>query len=331
MRTHGANAWRVHAPVGQPPSGLDPQGPAGDALVSLWWVMFWLAAAVFVVVCALLAVALVRRRTLPLERDGLTGERYGGDGNLLVLGGGVVLPVVVVLVLVVLMVTAAREVRVLDGDAEPLVVEVTGHQFWWDVRFPDAGVRTANEIPLPVERPVELHVTSADVIHSFWIPQLGPKIDMTPGERNVLRVQADQPGVFRGLCTEFCGIQHAFMHVVAVAMPADEFDAWLADRVEPPAEPTEALVAEGEGVFETAQCAVCHTVRGTSPHTDLGPDLTHFGSRLTLGAGARPNEREHLAEWIHDPHTIKPGNHMPPSRLTDRDLDALIAYLKSLE
>ena len=313
------------------PSGLAPRGPAGDALVSLWWAMFWLAAAIFIGVCVLLAVSLVRRRDRPLEGDGLAGERYLGGGNLLILGGGVVLPVIVVLVLTVLMVTTGRDVRALAGDADPLVVEVTGHQFWWDVRLPESGVRTANEIPMPVGRTIEVHVTSADVIHSFWVPQLGPKIDLTPGERNVLRLQADEPGVYRGMCTEFCGIQHALMHVIVVAMPADEFDAWVAARVEPPAPPTDALVEQGQGVFQTAQCAVCHTVSGVSPDTDLGPDLTHFGGRLTLGAGARPNERSHLVEWIRDPHTVKQGNHMPASRLSDDDLRALVAYLESLE
>lgn len=322
-------AW-IRASVGEPPSGLSPQGPGGDALAGLWWVMFWLAAAVFVVVCALLAVSLVRRRELALDQDALTGERFAGGGNLLILVGGVAIPIAVTVLLMALTVTTGRDVRALGGSQDALVAEVTGYQFWWDVRYPGAGIRTANEVQIPVGRPVELHVTAADVIHSIWIPQLGPKIDMIPGEQNVLRLQADQPGVYRGLCTEYCGIQHALMHFMVVAVPPGEFDAWVAARADPPAAPAEELALRGRGVFEDAQCVLCHTVRGASPETDLGPDLTHFGSRLTLGAGARPNDPEQLAAWILDPHTIKPGNHMPPSPLAPDELEALIAYLQSL-
>lgn len=321
----------LHAPVGGAPSGLAPQGPSGDALVSLWWIMFWLATVIFVVVVALLAVALVRRRELPLEHDGLSGERYAGGGNLLILVGGVAVPVVVVFVLMLLLVTTGRDVRALDAPEDAVVVELVGHQFWWDVRYPASQVRTANEIVIPVGRPVELQVTSADVIHAFWVPQLGPKIDLTPGEDNTLRLQADEPGVYRGMCTEFCGIQHALMHAMVRAMPPEEFDAWVADRVAGPPEPEEALAQEGRELFETAQCVACHTVDGVSPETDLGPDLTDFGSRLTLGAGVRPNDPEHLAAWIRDPHDVKPGNHMPPSALTDAELEALVAYLETLE
>jgi cytochrome c oxidase subunit II len=317
--------------VGEPPSGLAPFGPAADGLVTLWWIMFWLAIAVFVAVTVLLVLSLVRQRDLPVEQDAFTGEGSVGGSNLLILVGGVVVPAAVILLLMVLMITTGASVRALGNPSSSLVVEVTGHKFWWDVTYPEAGVRTANEIRIPVGEPVEFRVTSADVIHSFWVPGLGGKIDMTPGEENYLRLQADEPGVHRGICTEYCGIQHALMHFIVVAEPADELEQWLAARQEPPAEPAEAVEQQGLEVFETAQCVLCHTVDGVSPHTELGPDLTDFGGRLTLGAGARPNEPDDLAEWILDPHDIKPGNHMPPSRLTDEELDALIAYLESLE
>ena len=322
---------RLLADVAERPSSLTPQGPAAETLAWLWWVMFWLAAAVFVLVAVLLVVSSVRRRDLPLSADRLTGESLAGGGNWLIVGGGVVLPAVVAVVLMVLMVTTGAELRALDNPSQPLVVEVTGHKFWWDVRYPDAGVRTANEIQVPVGRPVEFHVTSADVIHSFWVPQLGGKIDMTPGEENTLRLQADEPGVYRGLCTEYCGIQHAHMHFIVVAVPPDEFDAWLAERAEPPPEPTDALEQQGLEVFEAFQCVYCHTVDGVSPDVDLGPDLTDFGSRLTIGAGMLENEPGNLADWILDPQAIKPGNRMPPTDLTDGELEALIAYLESLE
>lgn len=327
------SAWQARAAVsaGEQPSSLSPHGPAAEALAALWWVMFALACAVLVAVVALLVVSLIRRRDLPLERDTLTGERMAGGGNLLVLGGGVVVPVVVVVVLMVLTVTTGAHVRSLDNPSNALVIEVTGYQFWWDVRYPEVGVRTANEIPIPVGEPVEFRLTSADVIHSFWVPQLAGKIDMTPGEENVLRVRADEAGVYRGLCTEYCGIQHAHMQFMVVALPDDEFDRWLAARTDPPEDPTEPLAQQGQEVFESAQCVFCHTVRNLSPETDLGPDLTHFGSRLTIAAGMMDNEAGNLSDWILDPQAIKPGNHMPPANLTGEELEALIAYLESLE
>jgi cytochrome c oxidase subunit II len=317
--------------AGEQPSSLSPHGPAAEALAALWWVMFALAAAVFVAVVALLVASLVRRRSLPLESDALTGERLAGGGNLLILAGGVALPAVIVVVLMVLTVTTGVGVRSLDNPSDPLVVEVTGYQFWWDVHYPGAGVRTANEILIPVGESVEFHLTSADVIHSFWVPQLAGKIDMTPGEENVLRIQSDEAGVYRGLCTEYCGIQHAHMQFMVVALPAEEFDEWLAARTDPPEDPTGLLAQQGQEVFEAAQCVYCHTVRDLSPDTDLGPDLTHFGSRLTIAAGMLDNEPANLADWILDPQAIKPGNHMPPSNLTGEELEALISYLESLQ
>jgi cytochrome c oxidase subunit II len=317
--------------VAERPSSLTPQGPAAETLTWLWWVMFWLAAAVFVLVVVLLAWSLLGRRDLPLDADRLTGESLAGGSNWLILGGGVALPTVVTVLLMVLMVTSGAELRALGNPSEPLVVEVTGYQFWWDVRYPDAEVRTGNEIQIPAGEPVEFHVTSADVVHSFWVPQLGGKIDMTPGETNTLRLQAHEPGVYRGICTEYCGIQHAHMHFMVVALPPEDFDAWLAARSGPPDEPADALAQQGREVFESAQCVYCHTVDGLSPEVDLGPDLTHFGSRRTIAAGMVPNDPDNLADWILDPQAIKPGNHMPPTDLAAEDLDALIAYLESLE
>jgi cytochrome c oxidase subunit II len=321
----------VLAGVAERPSSLTPQGPAAEALAWLWWVMFWLAAAVFVFVAVVLVLSIVRRRDVPLETDRLAGEPLAGGSNWLIIGGGVILPAAVSVLLMVLMITTGAELRALGNPSQPVVVEVTGYKFWWDVRYPEHGVRTGNEITIPVGEPVEFHVTSADVIHSFWVPQLGGKIDMTPGEENTLRLQADEPGVYRGLCTEYCGIQHAHMHFIVVAVPPEEFDAWLADRAEPPEEPEEALAQEGLEVFEAFQCVYCHTVDGVSPEVDLGPDLTDFGSRLTIGAGMLENEPGNLADWILDPQAIKPGNRMPPTDLTDEELEALIAYLESLE
>lgn len=319
----------------EPPSGLSPEGPAADSLVGLWWLMFGLGMAVFAAVIVIAFMSLRRQRDMPVEDDALTGEGAAGGSNWLVLVGGVAVPVVVTVLLMVLMITTGADVRALDrltGDtSEPLVIEVTGLKWWWDVAYPEAGVRTANEIRIPVGRPVEFRLASADIIHSFWIPQLAGKIDMNPGEVNELRVQADEPGIYRGLCTEYCGVQHAKMHFIVEALPAGEFDEWLADRTEPPDEPTEAVAQDGLEVFENADCIRCHTVEGVSEHTQLGPDLTDFGSRYTLGAGIEPNESDVLAQWLADPHDLKQGVHMPPSPLDDEELEALVEYLESLE
>lgn len=325
----------VALPTVEPPSGLSPEGPAAESLAGVWWLMFWLGLAVFVAVLVVFAVALRRRRQQPLEDDALAGEGGPGDSNWLVLIGGIAVPAVVAVVLMVLMITVGADVRALEGllddPEEPLVVEVTGFKWWWDVEYPEAGVRTANEIRIPAGRPVEFRVTSADIIHSFWVPALGGKIDMNPGEINELRLQADEPGVHRGLCTEYCGLQHAKMQFLVHVLPPEEFDDWLAERQEPPPEPETAAAREGLEIFEGAQCVRCHAVDGVSPHTERGPDLTDFASRETLAAGVEDNDPETLREWILDPHALKKGVHMPGSNFDDDELDALIQYLETLE
>jgi cytochrome c oxidase subunit 2 len=319
----------------EPPSGLSPEGPAAESIAWLWWLMFGLGLAVFVAVLVVFVVALRRRREQPLEEDAVAGEGGPGGANWLVLIGGVAAPAVVGVVLMVLMITVGSDVRaleaLLDDPGEPLVVEVTGYKWWWDVEYPEAGVRTANEIRIPAGRPIEFRVTSADVIHSFWVPELGGKIDMNPGEVNTLRVQADEPGVHRGLCTEYCGLQHAKMHLLVHVLPSEEFDDWLAERQEPPPEPETAAAREGLEIFEGAQCVRCHTVDGVSPYTERGPDLTDFATRDTLAAGVEDNDPETLAQWIVDPHTLKEGVAMPASSFDDEELDALIEYLETLE
>lgn len=312
------------------PSSLDPRSAAAASVTQLWWVMFGLGVAVFVLVVTLTAVALARRREAPVEGDALTGERLLGGGNMLVLAGGVALPVVVVVGLAVAMVNTGAGVRLLGTTPPATVVEVTGWQFWWDVVYPGEGVRVANEIHVPVGEPVDFRIMSGDVIHSWWVPQLGGRMDMSPGEVNEVRVQAEEPGVYRGICTEYCGIQHAHMHFLVVAHPADEFDRWLAERAEPP-DPDDAAVAEGRQVFIDAGCGECHTIEGVSPRNDNYPDLTHLADRRTIAGGMLANTRGNLGGWVLDPQAIKPGNRMPPANLDGDELTALLDYLESLE
>lgn len=313
------------------PSILDPRGPAAADIAVLWWVMFGIGAAVFVGVAALLAVASVRRRTQPVDADALTGEGFVGGSNALVVVGGIAFPAVVVVGLMVATVVTTDRVATVGNPGEPLVVEVTGFQFWFDVRYPDHDIRTANEVHVPVGRPVELRVTSADVIHSFWVPQLGGKIDLTPGYENTLRLVVDEPGEYRGFCTEYCGLQHARMQLLTVAHEPADFDAWLEDRSEPPEAPEEEGAVAGQEVFVGAGCSECHTIEGVSPRNDRYPDLTHLADRRTIAAGALPNNRGTLGGWILDPQGLKPGNHMPPANLTGEQLQDLLDYLETLE
>jgi cytochrome c oxidase subunit 2 len=213
-------------------------------------------------------------------------------------------------------------------------VRVTGEMWWWRVAYLEDGrelIQSANEIHIPADRPVTLELESSDVIHSLWIPQLAGKLDMIPGRRNLLRVQADRPGVYRGQCAEYCGGPHAFMGLMVVAHPPEAFAAWRAAQARPAAAPADPLRVLGAQVFAASGCGVCHTVRGTAANGVAGPDLTHVGSRRSLGAGLLPNNRGTLAGWVANNQALKPANRMPDfDVLSGRELNALAAYLEGL-
>lgn len=199
------------------------------------------------------------------------------------------------------------------------------------MRYPGHNVVTANELHLPVGRPVTVRLTTQDVIHSFWVPELHGKLDMIPNQTNSFWLQADNAGVYKGLCAEFCGVQHAKMTFLVVAQPQAEFDAWLVQQQAAAEVPAEPLAQRGVQLFLVAGCAHCHTVRGIGAAGNLGPDLTHIASRRTLAAGILPNEQAILARWIIDPQHSKPGNLMPPTALAEDELQALVAYLETLD
>jgi cytochrome c oxidase subunit 2 len=323
---------------------LDPQGPVAEAMADLWWLMLGLGVVVFVVFAVLLGVGLFRGRSAA-EDEPPRAPRLFGRWFVV---WGVALPSVLILVVFVATIQAMRAMPS-AASSEALAVEIVGHQWWYEVRYPDEGITTANELHIPVGRPVALELTSADVIHSFWVPALGGKRDMLPDGTNTLILEADEPGEHRSLCAEFCGLQHTNMGLTVVAEPAEQFTAWVADQRRPAVEPTGAIAQRGQEVFVGSECISCHAVRGTaadapgeagvgspgpSPPPGLspvGPDLTHFASRPTLGAATLPNTTENLADWVSDPHTIKPGVEMPATDLTEEELDALLAYLDSLE
>ena len=283
--------------------------------------MFWIATAVFVVVAAMLVKAALNGRG---DQSSDIDKREVSWGEPFVAIAGVLIPV---LILGGVYVFSLRQTDALAEDSEgsETAIEVVGHDWWWEVRYPNGAV-TANEIHIPVGEPVEVELTTADVIHSFWVPRLQVKTDQIPGETTHSWLEADRPGTYRGQCAEFCGLQHANMVFYVIAEPSEEYEAWLANEAEPAA----AIGSEGEQIFLESSCAGCHAVRGTEAEGDLGPDLTHLAARTTL-AGVVENERANLLEFVRDPHDIKPGVTMPPAELSDDELESVIDYLEELD
>jgi cytochrome c oxidase subunit 2 len=278
------------------------------------------AVAVFVFVAGMLLLATIRapRKT---EEEAQHTPRWGEP---FIVVAGVVVSGAILLGFFVF--SLAKQQALADaGRRARLVIDVIGHDWWWEVRYPN-GATSANEIHIPTGERVRLTLETADVIHSFWVPPLGPKIDMVPGMHNKLWLEATRPGVYRGQCAEFCGLQHANMIIRVVADTPADFDAWVARE----AEPAQVAAPAGRQVFENQTCAGCHTSRGTAAAGKVGPDLTHFGRRATLGAGVRPRTDANLERWITDPQSIKPGVGMPPTTLSADQLNALVAFLEGL-
>ena len=304
------------------PLALDPAGPQAAQIGQLTWLLLAVTGSVFALVCAALAAALFG----PAAWKGFLAR------NVTILLAGVALPVAVLTGL--LAYSLAMTSGIADEEAE-MRVRISGEMWWWRVSYLDAAgeerLSDANELHIPVGTRVAVELVSADVIHSFWVPQLGGKEDMIPGRSNVLVLHADRPGTFRGQCAEFCGGPHALMGFVVVAHEADDFAAWQRRRETAPAAPADALAQRGAALFLESGCAACHTVRGTPANGQAGPDLTFVGERATLGSGILPNNRGTLAGWVADSQTIKPGNRMPPyPMLSGIELQALAAYLEQL-
>jgi cytochrome c oxidase subunit 2 len=315
-------------PTAVTPSALDPQGPGAARIAELAWLLFGLGAITYLFVMGLLFWALWSKRPYP-TRSLRPGQKSEGRSHQLIIGGGLIFPAIILTVVFGFTLNSLSSLNRL-GENRRLRIEVIGHQWWWEVKYPNQSFTTANEIHIPAGEPVQIDLTTADVIHSFWVPELHGKLDMIPGRTNTLWLQADGPGQYRGLCAEFCGIQHAKMLFVVVAQPRGEFEAWLAGQQEPAAEPAGETLQQGLALFIGKGCGECHSVRGHAAAGTLGPDLTHFSSRLTLAAGVYPNNRDYLARWVLNPHALKDGNLMPATSLSDEELDLLLAYLESL-
>src|SRR6218665_273985 len=307
---------------GWPPAVLNPAGPYAQPTTLLAWTLLIGGTLVLLIVLAALGVALWGKPQLR--------NWSGGDRAIWI--GGVGFPAVVLTALLVWGLWLTSDLQAVAHKPGEMRVRVTGEMWWWRVAYLDdqgrTVIRDANELHVPAGQSVLLELDSADVIHSFWVPRLSGKMDMIPGRRNLLRIQADKPGTYGGQCAEYCGGPHALMGFVVVAHSPESFARGQAERLAPP----RPARVQGAELFLSSGCAACHSVRGTPANGVAGPDLTHVGARGTLGAGILPNNRGTLAGWIADSQTIKPGNRMPNyKQLSPDELNALAAYMESLK
>jgi cytochrome c oxidase subunit 2 len=316
------------------PSALEPKGTAAERIADLFWLFTGVSGAVWLLVVIGLVIALLRRRSpaqrssaiVPLEprREHITRR---------------VVEILVGITAVILVILTAASYFTGKSLAnlvqkEPLTIQVTGWQWWWDITYenaePSRVVTTANEIHIPVDKPIMLKLAAGDVIHSFWVPELAGKEDLIPGRENYLRIVATKPGIYRGQCAEFCGLQHAHMGLRVIVDTPDKFNAWYDAQLKPANQPATEEARRGRNAFLSRPCVMCHSIRGTTAASRAGPDLTHVASRLYIAAETLPNTRGSLGAWIADPQGVKPGAKMPITDLSADELNAIIAYLEVL-
>ncbi len=307
---------------------LSTHSPQAHNIMLLWWWMLAAATVVFFGAVALLAIAYRRRGSAGLP---FFGEREDvSEGMVLVFG--IAVPVVALVALFgVANVYLIKQTSPPDPRTTAMTIDVIGHQFWWEVRYPGTGAVTANEIHIPVRTRVNVVATTADVIHSFWVPALNRKVDLVPGRKNRVLLYASQAGTYRGQCSQFCGLQHANMAMYVVAEPLPAYQAWLNNMGAPARAPaSSAQAVAGRQVFMTSQCLSCHRIAATPAQGEVGPDLSHLATRRTLASGEILNTPAELAAWIANPQAIKPGSRMPDLGLPRREIGELVAYLESL-
>jgi cytochrome c oxidase subunit II len=319
-------------------SALNPAASESAHIVHLWWIFFSVMLVIFALVAIFLFIAILRNKSRTRDDPRLdvnadpaqaTESRATNVVSALV--------VVTVLILFALLIGDFFTGNAIYATPDPnaLAIKITGHQWWWEVEYQDPQpseiVTTANEIHVPVGKPVKLELQSSDVIHSFWVPNIHGKKDLVPGHPTTTWFTARRTGEFRGQCAEYCGEQHAHMRLVFVSQPAEEFEFWLAAQKQSAPQPRTDSQRRGREVFLSAQCVMCHTIQGTKARATLGPDLTHIAGRKMIAAGELPNTRGYLAGWILNASALKPGVRMPPNQLSSDDLNSLLDYLESLK
>jgi cytochrome c oxidase subunit 2 len=314
---------------------LQTVGPQAGHIVDLWRVFLLLCTLVFaaILVGLILAIRRAPRVDMPVPPDLSTVNQPERRVSRSVTTA-VVLAILGLFVLLAASVFTDRALARLSLK-DAINIDVTAYQWWWKVTYMNGPVsetfETANEIHVPVGKPVVVTLHGGDVIHSLWVPSLAGKRDLIPGRTATMNFQADRPGIYRGQCAEFCGFQHAFMAFEVHADPPAEYEAWRQAQIKPATEPTDPLVKRGQVLFQSIQCAMCHAVQGTRAQAHNAPDLTHVASRRTIAAGTLPNTSANMASWIADPQKHKPGTNMPANPLSGDDLAALVAYMGSLK
>ncbi len=330
--------WSLAAAFAAPGDGslsvtniFAPLSTPAEAVYEAALLVLVICAGIFLVVGGLLAYTIIRFRRRPEDSGREPPQVYGSSQIEL---AWTVVPILIVFVLILVTARTIADVQNAARPADALDVTVVGHQWWWEIRYPQLGIVTANELHVPVgeptkRRPTFLRLESADVAHSFWVPQLAGKTDLIPNRTNRMWIEPKQPGTYLGNCAEYCGTQHARMLLRVIAHPPGEFEQWVATQRQPPVD--DPQMRAGREVFFSTSCVNCHAINGTLARGTFGPDLTHLMSRDTLAAGAAPNTPETLRAWVRDPQTLKEGCLMPNMQLADTELDHLVAYLLSLK
>jgi cytochrome c oxidase subunit 2 len=308
-----------------------PLSTPAQAVYEISLLVLAICAAIFLVVGGLLAYTIIRFRRRPGDAGREPPQVYGSNQIEL---AWTVVPILIVFVLILATARTIYDVQGAIPPADALNVTVVGHQWWWEIRYPKLGIMTANELHVPVSessrrRPTFLRLESADVAHSFWVPQLAGKIDLIPNRENRMWIEPIRPGTYIGNCAEYCGLQHARMLLRVIAHAPADFEQWVAAQQMPPVE--DAEVRAGREVFFATSCINCHAIKATHASGKFGPDLTHLMSRQTLGSGVITNTHENLRAWVRDPQHIKPGALMPNMQLTVDELDQVVAYLLTLK
>jgi cytochrome c oxidase subunit 2 len=319
-------------------NSINPAGPQAQGISRLWWLMFYLCTAVFFIVIAFTVVAIRKHSSSPQQRSldqpvlrpPVASERRKRS----VVVSATALTSLILVVFLIDSFSVGRSMTADLAHKNGISIEITGHQWWWEVRYLDSDASkifsTANEIHIPVGVPVTFILRANDVIHSFWVPNLSGKKDLIPGKVATIWLQADRAGVFRGQCAEYCGLQHAHMALWIVAESQNEFNSWLQNQRQTSATAATDSQRRGQEVFLSAPCVMCHAINGTPAGSNFGPNLTHLASRTMIAAASLTNTREHLQQWVTDSQTVKPGNKMPQNNLPPDDLQALTDYLQNL-
>ena len=321
MTNHGLHPFLA---IGGVLRVFEPDSPQARAIFDLGIVCSIILGLIFIIVAGIIVYALMRFRWREGESD---PNQLAGNKKV-----ELVWTLVPCAIVVALFSLTAHTMTVSDPppSATPDLI-VIGHQWWWEARYPKSAVVVANEIHIPVGKAFSVRLDSADVLHEFWVPELARKITTVPGHPNHIWIEADRPGTYQGLCSEFCGTEHAWMRFLVVAEPQEQFDAWESDQLQVATIPTDGAAAKGFALFQSMSCVNCHAIKGTTANAQVGPDLTHFASRRQIGAGIADNTPENLRRWLADPHRVKPGVKMPDFKFTDEQVTELAAYFETLK